>query len=55
VAEEAPEHGIASVETTRPSTLTAMGNVVLPGFELLGFDVDATRSWLADWQPEGAG
>jgi hypothetical protein len=47
----APEHGIPSAATTRASMLAAMRDIVLPGFERLGFDVGATRSWLADWQP----
>jgi hypothetical protein len=42
----APEHGIPSVEATRKAMLEAMHEIVLPGFELIGFDVSATRSWL---------
>jgi hypothetical protein len=44
----APEHGIPSLETTRRSTLTAMRDIVLPGFVALGFDVTPTARWLAD-------
>jgi hypothetical protein len=44
IPEGAPDHGLLSNEDTHRCVLTALRDVVLPGFAQLGFDVaDATR------------
>lgn len=53
--EGAKEHGIPSVDATRACALAAMRDIVLPGFEQLGFDVGATRSWLSSRPTVGQG
>jgi hypothetical protein len=42
----APEDGLPSVAVMRACALTAASDILLPGFETLGFDVSAARSWL---------
>jgi hypothetical protein len=41
-----PEDGLPSVGVMRACAVTAARDIVLPGFEQLGFDVSAARAWL---------
>lgn len=41
-----PADGLPSVAVQRACAVTAMRDLVLPGFERLGFDVSAARSWI---------
>jgi hypothetical protein len=42
-----PDDGLPSVAVTRACALTAVRELVLPGFEQVGLDVRETRTWLA--------
>ncbi len=41
-----PDDGLPSVAVMRACAVTAMRDLVLPGFERVGVDVSATRDWL---------
>jgi hypothetical protein len=41
-----PDDGLPSVAVMRACAVTAMRDLVLPGFESLGFDISAAREWL---------
>lgn len=49
----APEHGIPSVATTRTCVVSALRDIVLPGFTQLGFDVRATEDFVAVLESRG--
>jgi hypothetical protein len=46
-----PEDGLPSLEVMRACAVTAARDIVLPGFESLGFDVRAAREWVDAQQP----
>jgi hypothetical protein len=46
--EGAPEHGIPGLRTTRESVLTAVRDIVLPGFNELGVCTRAIEEWAAE-------
>jgi hypothetical protein len=42
-----PDDGLPSVGVMRACAVTAMRDIVLPGFAQLGFDVTAAQDWVA--------
>jgi len=47
IPEGSPEDGLPSMAVTRATAITAMRDLVVPGFEQIGLDVHETREWIA--------